>query len=139
MLAIRAHVRVPQLRRGTDAANTAERNLAKRLDRARVGGHLAAEHQAELTAMDDASQLVEQPAGDGLMQEVLAFGRSPQENSGNDAASTAERNLSNRLRRARTAGHVTAEHETAVTAMDDAPQLATALTTFCTVQRRLHT
>ena len=106
MLDIRALGRLPQLKRSKDAAQTAERNLAKRLGKARAAGHLTAEHEAELTAMD-----VEQPAGDApqlardqttcLMQDIRAFGRIPETKSGKDAAQTAERNLAQRLRKAK--------------------------------------
>ena len=71
MVAIRAFGHVPHLRHSKQTAETAERNLAKRLDRARAAGRLTAENLAELAAMDDASQIVEQPA---VMDEVPQAG-----------------------------------------------------------------
>ena len=91
--------RLPKHVKGTSEAQTAERNLAKRLNKARAAGRLTAEHEAELTAMDgDAPQLAEAVA---LMQEIQTFGRVPKQVSGKSEAQTAERNLAKRLAKAR--------------------------------------
>ena len=79
-------------------AQTAERNVAKRVNKAREAGRLTAEHEAELTAMDgDAPQLAEIAA---LMLEIPTFGRLPKHVKGTSEAQTAERNLAKRLNKA---------------------------------------
>ena len=146
MADIRSLGRLPLLRRGTDAAATAERNLAKRLGKAREAGHLTAEHEAVLTALDDPGDAPDDApplahaSTECLMQEIRAFGRVPQLKRGTDAAATAERSLAKRLGKAREAGHLTAEHEAVLTALDDpgdapddAPPLALA-STECLMQ-----
>ena len=91
MQEIRTFGRLPKEVKGTSEAQTAERNLAKRFNKAREAGRLTAEHEAELTAMDgDAPQLAEIAA---LMQEIRPFGRLPKHVKGTSEAQTAERNL----------------------------------------------
>ena len=68
---IRTFGYLPKDVKGTSDAQTAERNLAKRVNTAREAGRLTAEHEAELTAMDgDAPQLAENAA---LMLEIRTF------------------------------------------------------------------
>ena len=68
---VRAFGRLPKHVDGTSEAKTSERNLAKRLQKAREAGRLTAEHEAGLTAMVcDATQLAEIAA---LMLDVRAF------------------------------------------------------------------
>ena len=77
-------------------------------------------------AHGDATQFAEIAA---LMQEVRGFGRLPKEVKGTSESQRAESNLASKLRKARSAGRLTAEHEAELTAMDgeahgDATQLA---------------
>ena len=120
MADVRTLGRVPKLIRGNDADQTAERNLAKRLRKARAAGRLTAEHEAELSSMD-----VQQPAGDApqlangeasqlaedVMADVRTLGRVPKLVRGQDPEQIAERNLAQRLRHVRAAGRLTLEHE----------------------------
>ena len=158
MAEVRAFGRRPKLVRSTSPESTAERNLAQRINKARVARRLTVEHEAELTAMDalqpagDAPQLAHDRATSVMhairaagrltaeheapelaeddMADVRTLGRAPKLVRGKDAEQIAERSLAKRLCRARTAGHLTAEHESELTAMDveqpagDAPQLA---------------
>ena len=122
---IRASGRLPKRVQGTNAETTAERNLASRLRKARAAGRITAEQEAELAALREqgyASQLVDEQTIGLLMQEIRAFGRLPQAVQGTDAERTAERNLAQRLRKARAAGRVTAEQEAKLASM--AGQLA---------------
>ena len=69
-------------------------------------------------AVNDAAQLVAAPAARAaLMQAVRTFGRLPRQVRGTDDVSTTERNLAYRLRRARAAGHLTAEDEAELAAL----------------------
>ena len=84
MQEIRIFGRLPKRVNGTSEAQTAERNLAKRFNKAREAGRLTAEHEAELTAMDgDAPQLAEIAA---LMQEIRTFGCLPKHANGTSEA-----------------------------------------------------
>ncbi len=89
---LRAFGRPPKLVRGKDAHQTAERNLASRLRKARASGLLTAEDEAELTAMDTL-----QPAGDApQLAALVADDRSTSVMQAIRARSSATANPSQR-------------------------------------------
>ena len=121
----------------SDPEHVPERKLAWRLRKARNGGHLTAELEAEFSAMD-----VEVAPGDDpelaytciaqLMQDIRSLGRLPKEVKGSAAEHAPERKLAKRLRKARNGGQLTAEHEAELAGMEvevaprDAPRVAGA-------------
>ena len=90
MLQIRTLGRIPKHVKGTSETQSAERNLAKKLQKARAGGRLTAEHEAELAKMMERelgglSEAVEEPdpldpfadeASNRLEQDLLMFAHS---------------------------------------------------------------
>ena len=110
--------REPKLRKGNDSEATTERKLAKRLRNARNTGRFTALQEAELkTIAGDAPQLAEEDTVTSLMQDLRSFGREPKHRRGNDPEATTERNLASRLRNARNAGRLTADHQSELTTL----------------------
>ena len=123
---IHAFGRVPKSIRGSSELQVRERNLEKRLRKAREAGHLSAAQEAELADLGDAIQLAgtsKQPS-EQLLQDIRAFGRVPKSIRGSSELQVRERNLEKRLRKAREAGHLSAAQEAELADLGDAIQLA---------------
>ena len=101
---VRDFGRLPKAVRGDSEAQVRERNLASKLSKARVAGHLSAAQESELLALDGGADSIEQ-----LLQAIRDFGRLPKAVRGDSEAQARERNLAQRLRRA--AGRLSAAQE----------------------------
>ena len=82
-----------------------------------MAGHLSAAQQSELDALDGRAA---DPNGTSqLMQDIRAFGRLPKEVRGSSEVQVQERNLAERLRKARVAGHLSAAQQSELDALGE--------------------
>eukprot|EP00974_Lingulodinium_polyedra_P084060 8140312-Lingulodinium_polyedra.AAC.1 len=105
-------------------ASPAEKKLARSLRHARAGGQLSPEQKAELQAL--AAQKAELHRGqktEELLQQLRDFGGYPKEYAGR---SLAERQLAQKLRRARKAKEFSPEQEAELQALQQAESDARA-------------
>ena len=112
MRAIRTYGRLPN---ETGTVTKDERQLARKLRRARREGKLSGEEEAELAAMSaNDSELAAMSANDSLMQAIRTLGRLPKETR---TATKDEQQVALNLHRARRAGKLSGEEAAEVAAM----------------------
>ena len=104
MAEIRALGCLPQRVRGSEDDRVAERNLAKKLQHARIAGLLSADDEVELEGIGGAPRLDD---AQELMEEIRALGRVPKQVRGTEHHQVAERNLAHKLFRKRVAKELT--------------------------------
>ena len=94
----------------------AERQLAEKIRRARKANQISPEQEAELKALQQAEQQAEQKT-EVLLQQVRDLGRYPKENA---RRSLAERQLAEKIRKARKAKQLSPEQEADIKALQQA-------------------
>ena len=97
----------------------AELSLVKKFRKARKANQFSPEEEVELQALQQAETKTEEEKTEELMQQVRDLGRYPKENAGR---SLAERQLAEKIRRARKAKQFSPEQEAELQALPHAEE-----------------